>query len=209
MKFEYKNEAQLGAMTAEQRDQYAAEKRTFEANEIKSQIEEATKNNASKTEIEEIRESLNQIKESTESKNAPVLSLAKQLAAEKETLKSIANGTSSKEVVVKALTTRAAIDGNEQAFDLPDIGQLATRKLTMYDVFPKLNIGAGNDNGTIRYYDWDEATIVRAAAAVAEGVLFPESTAAFKMYSIPVQKIGDSLPVTEDFLKMSKCLLLN
>jgi len=199
--FIYKNEAELGAMTAEQRDQYAAEKRTHEANEIKSQIEAATQNNATKTEIEELRQSLKQIQENTESKTAPVLSLAKQLAAEKETLKSIASGNSNKEVVVKALADRAIIDGNEQAFDLPDIGQLATRKLTMYDVFPKLNIGAGNDNGTIRYYDWDEATIVRAAAAVAEGELFPESTAAFKMYSIPVQKIGDSLPVTEEFFE--------
>lgn len=203
MNFTYKNEAELAAMTAEQRDIYVAEKRAFEAEQLKAQIEEATKNNASKTEIEEIRESLKQMQESTSKQVAASASVSKQLAENKEALKSIASGVSSKEVEIttKALSNRASIDGNEQAYDLPDIGQLATRKLVMYDVFPKVNISTSNNNGTIRYYDWDEDTTVRAAAAVAEGALFPESTAKFKQYSIPLQKIGDSLPVTEEFFE--------
>lgn len=203
MEFKYKNEADLAAMTAEQRDVYAAEKRAFEAEQLKAQIEEATKNNASKTEIEEIRESLKQIQESTSKEVKASASVAKQLADNKEELKSIASGSSAKEVEIttKALSNRASIDGNQQAYDLPDIGQLATRKLVMYDVFPKVNIAASNNNGTIRYYDWDEDTTVRAAAAVAEGASFPESTAKFKRYSLPLQKIGDTLPVTEEFFE--------
>lgn len=203
MKFTYKNEAELAAMTPEQRDAYATEKRAFEAEQLKAQIEEATKNNASKTEIEEIRESLKQIQESTSMQEVASASVAKQLADNKEELKSIASGSSAKEVEIatKALSNRASIDGNQQAYDLPDIGQLATRKLVMYDVFPKVNIAASNNNGAIRYYDWDEDTTVRAAAAVAEGAAFPESTAKFKRYSLPLQKIGDTLPVTEEFFE--------
>lgn len=199
--FTYKNEAELAAMTPEQRDSYATEKRAHEAATLKSQIEEATKNNASKAEIEELRETLKQIQESASAQTAKSESVEKQLADNKELLKAIASGTSAKEVVVKALTNRASVQLTQQAYDLPDIGQLATRKLSMYDVFPKLNLSGSNDNGTIRYYDWDEETIVRAAASVAEGALFPESTAKFKRYSLPIQKIGDTLPVTEEFFE--------
>jgi HK97 family phage major capsid protein len=201
MPFTYKNEAELAAMTPEQRDSYATEKRAHEAATLKSQIEEATKNNASKAEIEELRETLKQIQESASAQTAKSESVEKQLADNKELLKAIASGTSAKEVVVKALTNRASVQLTQQAYDLPDIGQLATRKLSMYDVFPKLNLSGSNDNGTIRYYDWDEDTIVRAAASVAEGALFPESTAKFKRYSLPIQKIGDTLPVTEEFFE--------
>lgn len=128
-------------------------------------------------------------------------SLKEEFAANKEILKKIANKVSSDEVVIKALTLRSFIANNETAYDLPEIGQLATRKLSLYDIFPKLNLGAGQHNGTVRYYDWDEDTIVRAAAAVAEGAAFPESTAKFKKGSVTLQKIGDTLPVTEEFFE--------
>ncbi|WP_219334644.1 phage major capsid protein, partial [Oenococcus oeni] len=56
-------------------------------------------------------------------------------------------------------------------------------------------------NGTIRYYDWDQATIVRAAAFRAEGAAFPESTASWVRRSVPIEKIGDTIPVTEEFME--------
>lgn len=128
-------------------------------------------------------------------------SLKEEFTANKEKLKQIASKVSSDEVVIKALTLRSFIANNETAYDLPEIGQLATRKLSLYDIFPKLNLGMGQHNGTVRYYDWDEDTIARAAAAVAEGAAFPESTAKFKKGSITLQKIGDTLPVTEEFFE--------
>lgn len=133
-------------------------------------------------------------------KNASPATLAIQLKEKAVELKSIATGGKG-ELEIKAVTNRAAITGNEQAFDLPDIGQLAHRKLSLYDVFPKMRISDSNNNGTIRYYDWDEATIARAAAMVAEGAAFPESTAKFKKGSIDLQKVGDTLAVTEEFFE--------
>jgi HK97 family phage major capsid protein len=47
--------------------------------------------------------------------------------------------------------------------------------------------------------DWDEATTARATAMVAEGGVFPESTAKFIERTIPIRKIGDTLVVTEEF----------
>lgn len=103
------------------------------------------------------------------------------------------------EVVIKADTTRASVSDNAHAYDIPGIGQLATRKLSLYEIFPKFPVGE-NNNGVVRYYDWDEDTTVRAAATIAEGGTYPESTAKWKTYTLALQKIGDSIPMTEEFM---------
>ena len=82
------------------------------------------------------------------------------------------------EVANKALVALPTVQNSQQAFDIPDIAQLATRKIVLQDILPKIRISdQANINGSIRYYDWDQATIVRAAAFRAEGAAFPESTA--------------------------------
>lgn len=124
--------------------------------------------------------------------------LATELKANMSAIKALSPSDSTSEVVIKADTVRASITDNAQAYEIPTIGQLATRKLSLYDMFPKITLGT-NNNGTVRYYDWDEETTVRAAASRAEGALFPESTAKWKTYTLPLQKIGDTLPVTEEF----------
>jgi HK97 family phage major capsid protein len=127
--------------------------------------------------------------------------LATELKANMATIKNIAkNLGTEKEVVIKAEVLRSSIDGNTQAQDVPGIGQLRTRKLTMYDMFPKITVGT-NNNGTIRYWDWDEDTISRAAAMIAESGAFPESTAAFKEYTLTLKKVGDTLPVSAEFFE--------
>lgn len=125
--------------------------------------------------------------------------LSKQLKENTEKIKDIAKGISRDEIVVKANTLRASITSNAQTMDLNDIGQLANAKLTAYDIFRKIPVSETNNNGTIRYYDWDSATIARAAAAVAEGAAFPASTAKWVTATLPIEKIGDTLPVSEEF----------
>ena len=100
---------------------------------LKAELQTLKDNNVDKSVIDTYKEQIDelalQLKGITEKGNATVKTLEEQLAENKEALKEIANG-SNKEVVVKALTNRAAIANNEQAFDLPDLGQLAHRKLT-------------------------------------------------------------------------------
>ena len=102
-------------------------------------------------------------------------------------------------IELKANTVLASIVDNETSFHLPTIGQLGVKATTLYDVLPKINIPSGMHDGKISYIDWDEDTTVRAAAAVAEGAAFPESTAKFKYYTEDLKKIGDILPVSEEF----------
>lgn len=101
--------------------------------------------------------------------------------------------------VIKADTLRSSITSNAAAQDLTDIGQLATRQLTVYDLFRKVPVSPDR-NGTVRYVDWDADTIARAAAAIAEGGTFPSSTAKWRVYTLNLEKIGDSIPMSEEFM---------
>ena len=127
--------------------------------------------------------------------------VAAQIKEQKDSIRGLANKSAIKAVVLKADTNRASIANNAQATELTDIGQLAHRRLSMYDMFNKIPVNESNNNGTIRYYDWDEDTIVRAAAMVAEGGTFQDSTAKFKTVTLDLKKIGDTLPVTEEFFE--------
>lgn len=129
------------------------------------------------------------------------VTLKSQITEHKEALKSLAKREIRSEVAFKALTNRASISPNSNSHLDTEIGQLDVRTLNLYNLFGKIQLAGSNHNGTYRYFDWDEATTIRSAAMVAEGGTFPESTAKFKQYTIDVKKIGDSLPVTEEFFE--------
>ena len=173
------------------------------ADTVKSMIAEASKEAeivALKDSINTLANSIEALKEQGASKGI-VNPVAKELKEKSKELKAlVASGNYSTEIEVKTLVQRSAITNNQQAYDVPDIGSLANRKLVLYDLFPKVTLGS-NNNGTVRYYDWDQATITRAAAAIAEGAAFPESVAKFAKYSTDLKKIGDTLPVTEEFFE--------
>jgi len=123
------------------------------------------------------------------------------LTNNKEDLQKIAKRATSSEVVVKADVVIASIADNTGAYEVAGVGQLGHKQLNATNVFSIIPISDSNMRSTIKYYDWDEATIARAAAMVAEGSVFPESTAAWKEYNLPVRKIGDTLPVTDEFFE--------
>lgn len=200
--FIYKTTAELEAMSAQELDAYKKLEKAHEKTEadkaVKEEVEKATEPLVK--ELKAVQEDFMSLKEQSQKSIDSRKSFSTELQENKEAIKELAKGGNG-EVEIKALSTRASITNNEQAYDLPDVGQLATRKLSLYDIFPKITVSNSNNKGTIRYYDWDEATIARAAASVAEGVAFPESTATFKKGSIDIEKIGDTLPVTEEFFE--------
>jgi hypothetical protein len=100
-----------------------------------------------------------------------------------------------------ANTLKSSVSDNDYSQNLPDIGQLAVRKLPMRTLVRVIPMTGDNDNGVIRYSDWDEATTVRAATTIAEGNTFPESTAKWKQYTRELKKIGDTIPVSEEMLE--------
>lgn len=128
-------------------------------------------------------------------------SVASELKEKKAELKNLIKGEGSQEVELKALTNLASVSDNALGFFIPEITQLGTKERSLYNVLPKVSVSDTNNGGVIRYRDWDEATTVRAATMVAEGTAFPESTAKFRWYSENLRKIGDTLPVTEEFFE--------
>jgi hypothetical protein len=162
---------------------------------------EALKNDDTAKFVTELQEKVSQLEEKSNATEKEKMSLAKEIKDNVDVLKLIAKGDKSKTFVSKALVTRASVANSPAGFVLPDIGQLGVKERSLYDVLPKVSVPEGNHTGKVRYRDWDEATIVRAAATVAEGNTFPESTAAFAWYNKDLRKIGDTLPVTEEFFE--------
>ena len=174
----------------------SATKKELEDAETKANeaIEKANKEMISilKTQGEEISKLKSATKE-------PRMSLVAEIETHKEGLSASTKKGKEYEFVVKADTLRASVVGNQAALDLTDVGQLATRKLTVYDIFRKVPVPQGS-NGVVRYVDWDESTTVRAAAAIAEGGTFPESTAKWATYTLALQKVGDIIPMSEELM---------
>jgi hypothetical protein len=113
-----------------------------------------------------------------------------------EIRKSISNNIKY-DFTIKTLATRSVVLGNTDSMRDNDISPLASKKLSLYDLFRKIRVGK-NNAGTITYRDWTDNT-VRAAAMVAEGAAFPESAIEFQQRSVILKKIGDSLPMTDEF----------
>lgn len=111
----------------------------------------------------------------------------------------IKSGTPTEFNVKASVLVSTAITSNTIAMRDTTLSPLAHRTLTMYDLFRKVPVGSDN-GGVVRYIDWDEATTARAAAAIAEGGTFPESTARWVELSIALQKLGDTIPVSEEML---------
>ena len=175
-----------------------------ELEEVKTSIAELTSKGATAEQLETLKADLNELAEKLmDLNNGETVSktLAEEIKENKESINSIVKGDKNKEVVIKAATLRASIVGNTESVRLSDIGQLGVKRRALYDFFTKMPVAKGRHNGTISYIDWDEATIAKAAAVVAEGATFPESTAAFAEYSKKLIKIGDTLPVSEEFME--------
>lgn len=189
-------------ITQEQLDALSAKVEGYKAQDVevstlKAELEALKgKETIEKSVFENLQEQVNQLKEMKVS--STVKTIVDEIKENKETLKAIAKGGNA-EVVLKADTLRSSIATNPHVELVDGIGQLQRKKRSLYDLFRKIPVGAGNHNGTVAYVDWDEATTVKAAASVAEGVAFAESTAKFKGYTLALQKIGDSLPVSEEF----------
>ncbi len=154
---------------------------------------------SAKDEVVKLGSEVSKMKEANLAKKESNLSTAEELKQKMDDIKAVAKGVSAAEILVKADTVRGSISDNTESYRLPEIERLAHRKLSMYDIFPKIPVDGSNNNGVITYSDWDEATTNRAAAMVAEGGTFPESTATFIEKNIAIKKVGDTLPVSAEF----------
>lgn len=154
-----------------------------------------------KAQYDDLLEQVKQLKEREMEATGKGKTIKQAVKAQATELKGMMKASPGQEVELKANTTRASVDATDQGIVLPGIGQLIRVARSTYDVCRKVSFPVGQHSGTIRYLDWDEATTVKAAAMIAEGSTFPESTAKWKRYTIELKKVGDTLPVTEEFFE--------
>jgi len=202
--FIYKKTEELEKLTPAELDQYKSEMKAHEDALLKTTITDEVKEQmtagqeALKTFL--TAEIENQITDKMKSvENEKPITLFDEVKQRKSEITGLVKGEVGKEIVLKADTVRASITNSASQNKLTTIGQLGVKLRALYDIFRKVNLGNGDDAGKVVYHDWDEATTVRAATMVAEGDAFPESTAKFAKYSVDLKKIGDTLPVSEEF----------
>jgi len=201
-----KTQAEIDAMTPEDAQKYFEAKEANDLAVSKKATEEAIekavtplKDDLKKAKDDNTELALKVTELETKGAKSIEKTFTDEVKEKKDEILGLVKGTNQKEVVLKADTVRASITSSASQNKLNTIGQLGTKLRGLYDVFKKVNLGNGDDAGKVVYHDWDEATTVRAAAMVAEGATFPESTAKFTKYSIDLKKIGDTLPVSEEF----------
>ena len=152
-----------------------------------------------KAEIDDLQDQLNVIKENMTIGTNKKDSLDSILKANQDLIKSSFEQKKDHTfTVTKALTLSTAVTNNTDSYRDDVLSPLASKRLAIYDIFRKVRIGK-NNAGSISYRDWDTATTARAAAMVAEGAAFPESTVKWEQFSINIKKIGDSIPYTAEF----------
>jgi len=95
----------------------------------------------------------------------------------------------------KTLVQRSAVGSTTMAMRLAEIGQLPYLGTEMSDLFRHVPVSPSS-NGVIRYYD--QATVTRSAASVAEAATKPESVITWVERTLLIEKIADSIPVTKE-----------
>lgn len=162
---------------------------------IKELKEEISKDNL--TQLKTLQKALetqgNAIKDLMNEKGtkADVMSVDKIVKDNLENLKAVQSGTQ-KSVVLKV--ARSSVSNHTLAMRLSTIGQLATRRLRLRELFNWTKVPAGM-GGVVRYVD--QATVTRNAAAKAEGAEAPTSAITWIEKTLDLQEIKDSIAVTK------------
>lgn len=110
-------------------------------------------------------------------------------------LKELRDGRKSLILDVKTNVLTSSITSDTQAMRLPDVGQEATRRIMIPSLFRQASVSA-NNHGTIRYFD--QSTVTRNADAKAEADDAPESALAWTEYSLTLEKLLDTIPVSHE-----------
>ena len=101
-------------------------------------------------------------------------------------------------ISTKATVLTTAVSGNTMSARIPGVGQTPVRRTRITDLFAQAQVGP-DSGGDIKFFD--QATVTRNAATVAENTAVAESVITWIERTIPVRKIGDSIPVTEESLE--------
>ena len=157
--------------------------------------------------VEELKSQLNEANEAVKAQGLKIAELESKSDGKKETsiksiyaenLDAIKSAVSSKReftLELKADVLRSSVTNSTQSMRLPDIGDIARNRVMIASLFRAGSVSP-NSNGVIRYVDLSAETL--AALATSEGSTFPESSYTWADYTAKVEKIGTTIPVSEE-----------
>lgn len=217
--FKAMSTAEIESLTNEEHDAYLSAKNEDLNTQVKSLVEEGNKENGQKIAelknemLENVKKSFDILKEHGEAlKNMKVLN---KKTGEKVTFKEAVENAMTEnkekiaafkagkldgtgEIEVKTTVLDAAVQGSTASYRLDGIGKQPVRQIFLEQLFAQGRVSA-NSGGTITY--WDQDTLTRNADNVAEDGLIPESAINWQEYSVKVEKIADSIPVSSEALE--------
>lgn len=157
--------------------------------------------------VEELKSQLNEANEAVKAQGLKIAAMESKSDAKKETsiksiyaenLDAIKGAVSSKReftLELKADVLRSSVTNSTQSMRLPDIGDIARNRVMIASLFRAGSVSP-NSNGVIRYVDLSAETL--AALATSEGSTLPESSYTWADYTAKVEKIGTTIPVSEE-----------
>ena len=192
---------ELNLHKADQLNALKVEMAKSSSDEIKAQIKELKEeiNEANKDQLKSLQKALEVqglaiTKLMQTKKDVPsVKTIEKYLYEHEEALKNAVEKT----VTIKTDVTSASLVNSAYAADIAGVGQLATLTTKLMQLFAKGSIADGQ-GGVVRYVD--QTSVTRNAAWVAEAGVKPESAIAWATYTVPLETIADTIPVTNQSL---------
>jgi len=128
-----------------------------------------------------------------------VASLEDQIQKEAVNIqKMLKNGHGMVSMELKVDVTRANVIQNHMSMHLAGIEDLVYKATKLEGLFNSASVSP-NSNGIIRYVD--QAAVTRNANWVAEGGTKPESAISWEEFTLPIQKVADTIPVTMEALE--------
>lgn len=192
---------ELNLHKADQMNALKVEMKKASTEEIKAQIE------ALKSEI--LENNKEQMKALTKALEVQGLAITKLMTSKKDvpSVKSIEDylyenvdklkNAERETVTFKTDVTSASLVDSAFAYDVPGVGQLAHLSTKLLGLFASGSIADGQ-GGVVRYVD--QTAVTRNADWVLEAGVKPESAIAWAVYTVPLETIADTIPVTNQSL---------
>lgn len=198
-KFTQLTSTELKELSVEQLSQYNSDfvshklKNTVSADDLKKSFE----NTATKSDIDLINKQLevvnSNLKNIDDKKTKQMELSVKEQIVSKIKNNQIEDG----KIKVKATATTAnAVTDRTLNHRLDGVHRTASPKFAMTDFFPTIRVNDPNSFDELSYIDYDEASIVRAAAARAEGNAVAESELVLIEKVVKLYSIADSMSLT-------------
>jgi HK97 family phage major capsid protein len=170
------------------------------AEQVDTMLTEKTKDMLKADALKEIDDAVKaqgiELKKMQEAGPKQIKTIGEILRENHEAIKTAIKQKAHMEMQFKTAVLRSSISSAYQGYQLPDIGQKAYAGTPLSSLFRKVT-GLFPD-GIIRYTD--QNTVTRNSTTIAEQGTYPESVLNWITRTLTIEKIGDTIPVSEEAL---------